>query len=101
MGTELRVIEGGEPEREKREQASPELMLRHFRNVTRSMMEDALSVWSEVYGEFEGTVTCGTMITADAKKGFKPECGWPAFLEKMRRLEHYLDHAKRISEGKA
>ncbi len=101
MSTELKLISGKDSEEEKREQASPEVMLRHFRNVTRSMMEDAMGVWSEIYGEFEGTVTYGAMITADAKKGFKPACGWPEFLEKMRRLEHYLDHTKRISEGKA
>ena len=101
MSMELKVITGGEPEKDRREKPSPEVMLRHFRNLTRSMMEDALDVWSEIYGEFEGTVTCGAMITADARKGFKPECGWPEFLEKMRRLEHYLEHAKRICEGRA
>ena len=101
MGTELRLINGADSEQEMREQPSPEVMLRHFRNVTRSMTENALGVWSEIYGEFEGVVTCGTMITADAKRGFKPACGWPEFLEKMRRLEHYLDHIKRLCEGKA
>jgi hypothetical protein len=30
-----------------------------------------------------------------------PECGWPEFLEKMWLLRHYLDYAKRLSEGKA
>jgi hypothetical protein len=98
MGTELKLVEGGE---EKREQCSPEDMLRHFRNVTRSMLEDSLRIWGDLYSEFDGRVTYGAMITADAKKGFKPKCGWPEFLEKMRRLEHYLDHAKRICEGKA
>jgi len=98
MERNLRLVSS---EQEKREQASPEEMLRHFRNVTRSMLEDSLTIWGELYSEFEGRVTCGAMITADARKGFKPRCGWPEFLEKMRRLEHYLDHAKRICEGRA
>jgi len=98
MGTDLRLVS---VEEEEREPASPEEMLRHFRNVTRSMMDESLEIWGDLYSEFEGRVTYGTMITADAKKGFKPECGWPEFLEKMRRLEHCLDHAKRICEGKA
>ncbi len=98
MGTDLRLVSS---EQENQDQASPEEKLRHFRNVTRSMMEESIKVWAELYSEFDGQVTYGTMITADAKKGFKPQCGWPEFLEKMRRLEHYLDHAKRICEGKA
>ena len=98
METELRLISGGEPG--PRELPSPEELLRHFRNVTRSLLEDALSVWSELYGEFEGKVTFGTMVAAESQEGFQPGCGWPEFLEKMRRLEHYLAHARRICEGR-
>jgi hypothetical protein len=98
MGTELKLVPTAE---DSRQQASPDEMLRHFRNVTRSMLEDSLRIWADLYAEFDGRVTYGSMITADAKKGFKPACGWPEFLEKMRRLEHYLDHARRICEGKA
>ncbi len=48
MGTELTLISGTEPEEKKCDQVSPEVMLRHFRNITRSMMDDALGVWSEI-----------------------------------------------------
>jgi hypothetical protein len=40
------------------------------------------------------------MVTPEAEKGFRPKCGWPEFLEKMWVLRHYLDYAKRYSEGK-
>ena len=101
METDLKLVRGKDSEEEIMKNCSPEEKLRHFRNVTGFMLEDALKVWADIYSEFEGTVTYGTMITADARKGFKPDCGWPEFLEKMRRLEHYLDHAKRICEGRA
>ncbi|HUT52676.1 MAG TPA: hypothetical protein VM658_04740 [bacterium] len=40
-------------------------------------------------------------VTGEARKGFKPECGWPEFLERTWLLEHHLDHLKRIREGSA
>lgn len=80
---------------------SPERKLQHFRNVTCSMLSDALKTWSELYGEFEGVASHGAMVTGNVQKGFEPVCGWPEFLEKMWLLHHYLDHAKRISEGRA
>lgn len=104
MKQELSLINGGitadNAPKQLKESPSPENMLRHFRNITSSMTGDALRIWAEIYGEFHGTVTCGTMITADAKKGFHPRCGWPEFLEKFRLLAHYLDHLKRLSENR-
>ncbi len=104
MKQELSVINGGIRTTRgiEKSQASPdpETMLRHFRNLSASMAGDALRLWADLYGEFEGTVTHGTMITADAKKGFHPRSGWPEFLEKMRLLSHYLDHLKRLAEGR-
>ena len=79
----------------------PEEKLRHFRNVTGSVVQDALDTWGDIWNELQGSVTHGVMVTSQAEKGFKPECGWPQFLEKMWLLKHYLDYIKRISEGKA
>jgi len=105
MKHELSVIIGGMAAAKTQEQMQdspdPEERLRHFRNVTVCMTEEALRLWAEIYGEFDGTVTYGTMITANAKKGFHPHSGWPEFLEKMRLLERYLDHLKRLAEGRA
>jgi len=105
MSQEFKVITGGMATenslKQPKQSMSHEDMLRHFRNLTSSMAGDALRIWSAIYSEFDGTVTYGSMITADAKKGFHPRCGWPEFLEKMRLLEHYLDHLKRLAEGQS
>jgi hypothetical protein len=80
---------------------SPERQHQHVRNVTCSMLSDALKIWSELYGEFEGVVSHGAMVTGNVPNGVVPVRGWPEFLEKMWLLHHYLDHAKRICEGRA
>jgi len=80
---------------------SPERKHQHVRNVTCSMLGDALKIWSELYGEFEGVVSQGAMVTGNVPNGFVPVRCWPEFLEKMWLLHHYLDHAKRICEGRA
>ncbi len=77
---------------------SPETELRHFKSVTSNVMQDALKVWAELWGELEDSVTCGVMVLPEAENGFEPSCGWPEFLEKMWLLRHYLDFAKRFSE---
>ena len=100
MSTELRLIQGG-PDEKGRGYLDPEERLRVFRRMAATMARDALTAWSDIYREFEGKVTCGAMVTGEAGKGFKPECGWPEFLERMWLLEHYLDHLKRICEGSA
>ncbi|MEW6441454.1 MAG: hypothetical protein AB1640_11015 [bacterium] len=102
MKQKLSVITGGNSPDTGREQPmeplSPERKLYHFRNITSSMAGDALRIWSDLYAELDGTVVCGTMITADAKKGFHPRCGWPEFLERMCLLRNYLDHLKRLAD---
>ncbi len=71
MKQKLSVIAGGSPPDTGPEQTaeplSPERKLYHFRNVTSAMAGDALRIWSDLYAELDGTVVCGTMITADAK----------------------------------
>ena len=74
--------------------------LRHFRNVSSSVLKDAQDVWGDIWDQFQGSVTHGFMVTPEAEKGFRPECGWPEFLEKMWLLKHYLDYAKRHCDGK-
>ncbi|HUT54019.1 MAG TPA: hypothetical protein VM658_11570 [bacterium] len=96
---ELTVIAGGDIERNSTE-VSPETRLRHLLHVTSSMLGNAQGVWTELYSEFEGSVVNGAMVKEEAKKGFTPRCGWPEFLEKMWLLQHYLEHARRICEGK-
>ena len=78
---------------------SPEEKMKHFRNVAGVVLQDAQDTWAELWSELQGTVTDGIMILPKAEKGFKPQCGWPEFLEKMWRLKHYLDYAKRFSAG--
>jgi hypothetical protein len=81
------------------ELGTPDTKLRHFRDVTGVLMRDALDVWADMLEELQGCVTGGAMVLPKAEQGFKPNCGWPEFLEKMWLLRHYLDYTKRFSEG--
>lgn len=74
--------------------------LRHFRNVSGSVLQDAQDVWGDIWDQLQGSVTHGFMVTPEGDKGFRPECGWPEFLEKMWLLKHYLDYTKRHCDGK-
>ncbi|OGP57207.1 MAG: hypothetical protein A2V67_03400 [Deltaproteobacteria bacterium RBG_13_61_14] len=101
MTREFRVISNtGEDPEHTYQVVLPEDKLRHFRNVTGSVLQDALDTWGELWDEMQGTVTHGYLVTPPAAKGFQPQCGWPEFLEKMWLLKHYLDYAKRFCEGK-
>ncbi len=75
---------------------SPEIMLRHFRNVTDGMVRGALDVWASLWEELQDRIAPGVMILPEAKKGFTPSCGWPEFLEKMWELKHHLDSTHRF-----
>jgi hypothetical protein len=75
-----------------------ETQLRHFRKVHGSLLREALDKWAELWGEFQKQVSCGTMVLPEAEHGFKPQCGWPEFLERMWQLKLYLDCAKRLCE---
>jgi len=76
----------------------PEKELRHFKNITSSLMKDALNLWAELWEEFEDRVISGVAVLPEAERGFKPRCGWPEFLERMWLLKHYLDFVKSFSE---
>ncbi len=69
----------------------------YFRNVTNSVVQDALNAWSEIWGELEGDIVCDAAVTPEDGKGFTPSCGWPAFLEKMWVLRQNLDFLARFS----
>jgi hypothetical protein len=73
--------------------------MRLLQNVAGVVLQDAQNVWAELWNEFQGVVTDGIMILPEVENGFKPQCGWPEFLEKMWCLKHYLDYAKRVSTG--
>jgi peptide methionine sulfoxide reductase MsrB len=77
-----------------------ETELRHVRNVSGSLLREALEKWAEIWEEFQDQVTCGVTVLPKAQRGFKPRCGWPEFLEKMWQLKFYLDSAKRFCEQK-
>lgn len=76
---------------------SSQVELTYFRNVTNSVVQDALNAWSEIWGELEGDVAYGAAVSPEDNKGFTPSCGWPAFLEKMWVLRQNLDFLARFS----
>ncbi len=86
------------PKLQELERISPATELRHFKNVSSSLLREALDKWAELWEEFQEQVTAGMMVLPEAQRGFKPQCGWPEFLEKMWQLEFYLDSAKRFCE---
>ncbi len=101
MAETFRILPGGNGNGEPRTNLSPERMLFHFRNVNNSVLRDALDTWGDMWDQLQGSVTYGTLINDEAEKPLEPKCGWPEFLEKMWLLRHYLDYAKRFSEGRA
>jgi hypothetical protein len=75
----------------------PEAELAHFRGVTGNVVQDALHVWADLWGELEGVVVSGTAIDPQARGGFEPSCGWPEFLERMWVLRGHLEFIARFS----
>jgi hypothetical protein len=98
MARQLTVVSNSKPP-EHYEVLSPEEKMMHVRNVTGVVLQDAADVWSELWNELQGKVTDNFMILPRAEKGLRPECGWPEYLEKMWRLKHYLDCARRLTAG--
>jgi hypothetical protein len=96
QGMRLVRFEGDESQTIARVPSS-QVELTHFRNVTNSVVQDALNVWSDIWGELEGDVACGAAVAPEDGKGFTPSCGWPAFLEKMWVLRQNLDFLSRFS----
>ena len=79
---------------------TPLFQLEHLLKVSGSVAQDANKVWAEIWNELKQMTTGSGMIVPEARQGFVPACGWPAFLEKVWLLKHYLDSIQRICEGK-
>jgi hypothetical protein len=100
MGPGMKLVRfEGDERQETTLASSPQVELMHFRNVTNNVVQDALKVWSDIWGELEGDVTYGPAIASRDGKGFTPSCGWPEFLEKMWVLRQNLAFLSRFSRG--
>ena len=98
MNTGMRVLKfNGDQAETVAKAPSPQAELEHFRAVTNSVAQDALTVWADIWAELENGVACGVAVVADEKKGFNPSCGWPELLEKMWVLRHHLDFVAKYS----
>ncbi|MFH1438263.1 MAG: hypothetical protein ABIJ56_21320, partial [Pseudomonadota bacterium] len=75
--------------------------LKHFRVVTRGLVIDALEVLGEIKRECQDQSGPDEILEGKGPvtEGL-PHCGWSELMEKLHLLEHYLDYAKRLSEGK-
>jgi hypothetical protein len=71
--------------------------LQDFKNVTNNLVQDALTVWADLWAELEGRVE-PSGAAHKANNRFEPSCGWTEFLEKMWVLKHHLDFVKRLSQ---
>jgi len=69
--------------------------LRDFKHVTNGLIQDAITVWDELWAELDGTDESATLVKLEA--GFEPSCGWTEYLQKMWTLRHTLNFAKRYS----
>ncbi len=100
MCKEITIPEGVDETGELVEQVvSNDEKSRLFRNTMNSLTTDAIEVWVEIWEEFvDKVVTRGCIILPEAKDGFKPDCGWPEFFEKIWLLKHYLDHSWKYSK---
>jgi hypothetical protein len=71
-----------------------------FKKVVDAMMRDALTSWTRIWEEFQGTVvTRSGFVLPQADDGFKPSCGWPEFMERMWLLKHQLDFTEKLCAG--
>lgn len=94
-GTPKKVNDGNDDGQLASERPSSATELQDFKNVTNNLVQDALSVWANLWAELEGQVEPDGQKTQDK---FEPSCGWNEFLEKMWVLKHYLDFVKRLSQ---
>lgn len=68
-----------------------------FKNVTNNLVQDALTVWADLWAELDRQVASDNIGDRN-KNRFEPSCGWNKYLEKMWVLKHYLDFVKRLSQ---
>jgi hypothetical protein len=75
-----------------------EIDLQKFKNITNQIMQDALHVWAQLWGELESRVPSeDRKSSCVAEKGMSSS-EWTEFIEKMWLLRHYLDFTKRLSQ---
>lgn len=79
------------------QQSLPATELQDFKNVTNNLVQDALTVWADLWAELDSRVE-PDRLDLKAKNNFEPSCGWNEYLEKMWVLKHYLDFVKRLSQ---
>ena len=98
MNQGVRLVKfNGDESRTIAQAPSARVELRHVRNVTNSVVQDALNAWVDIWAELENDIACGVAAALEGEKGFKPSCGWPEFLEKMWVLRQNLDFLARFS----
>lgn len=76
---------------------SPQARLDHFQDVTNGVVQDALNVWADLWGELQSGAVPRVGVPPEAEKGFRPSCGWPEFIAKMWLLKNHLDFMARFS----
>ena len=74
--------------------------LQEFKNITNQVMQDALYVWAQLWGELESRVPSEGKESARVKVTDGTSNEWSDFIEKMWLLRHYLDFTKRLSQQK-
>lgn len=73
-----------------------ERAIKNVRYIVASVNDDALAAWADLWHELKDGVTPAGHVLPVMEQGFKPSCGWPAFLEKFWLLKHYLDYIHRF-----
>jgi hypothetical protein len=96
-GTPRKAKAGSRNEQIVSRQSSSLTELEDFKNVTNSLIQDALTVWADLWAELEGRIEPDSTGHKTRNK-FEPSCGWNEYLEKMWVLKHYLDFVKRLSQ---
>ena len=87
------------PRRDKRVWMAEEW--KHLKAVTRSLLNDALNVLSEIKRECEDRADPESILEGHGPRTEElPHCGWPEMREKLHLLEHHLDFALRLTGGR-
>jgi len=84
----------------KKEIERANAMLRHFRGVAVSVLNDAQTTLGEICEVCADPRTCEQILEGvEAPEANLPRCGWAEFREKLHLLSHYLDYARRLLEA--
>jgi hypothetical protein len=95
-----RESESGDDEQLRIEIESINAMLRHFRGVAASVMNDALKLWEELWEACQDPRTCTEILEGTPEPGGqRPSCGWQEFMEKLHVLGSHIDYAKKLCSG--